>query len=416
MRWKLPVAAALIAAWSIYGCEAGSSALDDDGGGASGTSTGTNAGGAGGEEIFTGVGGGTGGGSTGIGGGCASETVDGTGVPLDMYIMLDQSGSMSDSVQGGTKWTAVTGAINNYMALPASTGIGVGIQYFPLSTGTMMCNPNPICFLDTDCGAPACGPCFGAIPPSFPGICMGALDSDSCVVADYEAPDVAIAELPGVATSITASMGAHSPTGGTPTAPALQGAINHATSHALANPDHVVIVVLATDGDPTSCTPSDIPGIQGIAAAGFNATPSVPTFVIGVGDLQANLDAIAQSGGSNSAFIVDTTQNVEQQFLDALEQIKGTALGCAYEIPEPSMGTPDYNQVNVEWTPPGGEPEVIPRVSDASQCSPNGHGWYYNDSTNPTQILLCPYSCGQVEAAAEGGQIRIVLGCETIVR
>ena len=332
-----------------------------------------------------------------------------------MYIMLDQSGSMSDSVQGGTKWSAVTGAINGFMALPASTGVGVGIQYFPLSSG-IMCNPDPFCFVDGDCGPQACGPCFGAVPPNLPGFCMGALDGDSCVVADYATPDVAIAELPGVATAITGSMMAHSPSGGTPTAPALQGAIDHATGHAVANPDHVVIVVLATDGDPTSCSPTDIPGIQNIAASGFNANPSIITFVIGVGQLQANLDAIAQSGGSNAAFIVDTTQNVEQQFLDALEQIKGTALGCAYEIPEPSMGTPDYNQVNVEWTPPGGMPEILPQVAGPAQCINGSHGWYYNDPNDPTQILLCPYSCDQVEAASEGGSIRIVLGCQTVVR
>lgn len=411
MRWKIPLAVSLTSALCIYGCGAGSSATDDDGSPTSGSGASS----AGGDDIFSGAGGGNGGSGTGFGGGCASETVDGTGLPLDMYIMLDQSGSMSDSVQGGTKWSAVTGAINGFMALPASTGVGVGIQYFPLSSG-IMCNPDPFCFVDGDCGPQACGPCFGAVPPNLPGFCMGALDGDSCVVADYATPDVAIAELPGVATAITGSMMAHSPSGGTPTAPALQGAIDHATGHAVANPDHVVIVVLATDGDPTSCSPTDIPGIQNIAASGFNANPSIITFVIGVGQLQANLDAIAQSGGSNAAFIVDTTQNVEQQFLDALEQIKGTALGCAYEIPEPSMGTPDYNQVNVEWTPPGGMPEILPQVAGPAQCINGSHGWYYNDPNDPTQILLCPYSCDQVEAASEGGSIRIVLGCQTVVR
>jgi len=410
MRWRLAGVALVAGAW-IYGCSADSSQLSND------ASSGTNSGGAGaagGDDVFAGVGGSDSTGS-GIGGGCASETVDGTGIPLDMYIMLDQSGSMGDSVSGGTKWSAVTDAINAFMALPASTGIGVGIQYFPLTTGTMTCNPNPICYVDTDCGAQGCGPCFGAVPPSFPGICMGALDSDSCEVNDYATPDVAIAPLPGVAAAITGSMANHSPTGGTPTAPALQGAIDHATTQAMANPDHAVIVVLATDGDPTSCTPTDIPGIQGIAASGFNATPSIATFVIGVGQLQANLDAIAQSGGSNAAFIVDTSQNVEQQFLDALEAIKGTALGCAYGIPEPTMGNPDYKKVNVEWTPPGGSPEILPYVESPAQCPANGPGWYYNDVNDPTQILLCPYSCDEVEAASDGGQIRIVLGCETFV-
>ena len=80
------------------------------------------------------------------------------------------------------------------------------------------------------------------------------------------------------------------------------------------------------------------------------------------------------------------------------------------------MGTPDYNQVNVEWTPPGGMPEILPQVAGPAQCINGSHGWYYNDPNDPTQILLCPYSCDQVEAASEGGSIRIVLGCQTVVR
>ena len=93
----------------------------------------------------------------------------------------------------------------------------------------------------------------------------------------------------------------------------------------------------------------------------------------------------------------------------------GTALGCAYSIPEPTMGNPDYGLVNVEWTPPGGEPVLFPYVADPSQCPSNGHGWYYNDVNDPTQILLCPGSCSEVEAGSDGGQIKIVLGCETIL-
>ena len=43
----------------------------------------------------------------------------------------------------------------------------------------------------------------------------------------------------------------HGPGGGTPTAPALQGAIDYAKQWVLQNPTHTTIVLFATDGDPT---------------------------------------------------------------------------------------------------------------------------------------------------------------------
>jgi hypothetical protein len=207
-------------------------------------------------------------------------------------------------------------------------------------------------------------------------------------------------------------MAAHNPSGGTPTSAALQGAIDYALSHAQANPNHAVIVVLATDGEPNACD-EKIVSIQAIAAAGLNSSPSILTFVIGVGNVQS-LDAIASAGGTQSAFIVDTNQNVTQQFLDALNAIKGAALGCAYSIPVPTMGDPDYGSVNVEYTSGGGDTILIPKVPSAADCPANGDGWYYDDNAAPTKILLCDGTCAKI-AADDKAQVEIVLGCESVI-
>jgi hypothetical protein len=403
--WSISVLAVAATIAGVMGaCDAGggASSANDDGGGASSSG----AAGAGG-DIFTGNGGSAGSGAS-TGGGCASETIQADGLPLDMAIMFDKSGSMDESVTGGTKWQLVTSALNDFMALPESAGIGVGIQFFPLEG-----NACPLqCFTTADCGA-ACGSCLGAFM-GFPGFCTNA-GSDNCTVADYQVPEVPIALLPGVQPAISMALTNNSPTGGTPTGVALQGAINYASSHAMANSNHVVIVVLVTDGLPTSCDPSDIPGIQAIAAAGVSGTPSILTFVIGVGDALTNLHAIAQSGGSTQAFIVDTAADVEQQFLDALEAIKGSVLGCTFTIPEPTMGEPDFNKVNVDYTPGGGgAAETIPRVDGPGDCPAMGDGWYYNDPANPTQIILCPYTCDRV-SADDMGRVDIVLGCATMI-
>lgn len=378
----------------VQACTAGggSTLNQDDGGDGSGAGSGV-----GGNLSSVGQGGSSS--SSGFGGGCASETIEGDGLPLDMYIMLDQSGSMDSD----GKWSSVTSAIQNFMALPESTGLGVGIQYFPWGPQCPdLCGSTP------DCGT-GCGNCT-VIGPF--GICDG--PGDACNVSEYANPEVPIGVLPDIAMDITTSMAGHGPTGGTPTAPALTGALDYARTHALANPNHVTIVVLATDGLPQACDPTDIPSIAQIAAGGVSGSPSILTFVIGVGNELSNLNAIAQGGGTNQAFIVDSGNNAEQQFLDALEQIKGTALGCAYSIPQPDSGTPDYDHVNVQYTPePGAEAQPIPYVGSPASCPANGDGWYYNDASNPTQIILCPFTCSRVEGD-EDGKVDIVLGCETV--
>jgi len=309
---------------------------------------------------------------------CATDVVTAEKSALDLYVMLDQSASMDDSVSGGgTKWASVTGALHTFLGQPGLDGVSVGIAYFgvPDATG------------------------FG----------------DSCTAADYATASVEIAPLPGVAAMINSSLAAHSPSTSTPTSAALQGAINHASTWAHAHPGDATAVILATDGDPTECDTS-LSGIQAIAAAGYAATPKIPTFVIGVGSSLANLNGIAASGGSQMAYLVDTNSNVNQQFLMAMNQIRHAALGCSYSVPTSSDGTPvDYNQVNIVYQPGNGGPAVtLPYVMSKSNCPATGNGWYYDNPQMPTQILLCDSSCSSIEVD-ETGQVDITLGCSTVI-
>jgi hypothetical protein len=363
-------------------------------------------------------------GSTGSGTGnaggssaCAAEPHQAMQLPLDMFIMLDQSGSMSDTVSGGaTKWEAVTGALQTFLTQPGLGGISVGIQYFGLPPGGgQQCNPAATCATDADCGAPACGPCM-IIIPGF-GVCLGASGGDSCTAADYAKAEVEIAPLPGVASAIITSMGQHGPTTSTPTAPALQGAIQHAQTWASSHPGHVVIAVMATDGLPTECTPEDAAGISAIAAQGNQA--GIKTFTIGVfapADQPAGpnlLNQVSAAGGTGMSFTISTNGNVGQQFLDALNVIRGAALGCQYNIPVPEAGMADYGKVNVQYTPGGGgSPVIFTHYQDKSQCPASGDGWYYDNNASPTQIILCDPTCNKVGADATG-KIDILLGCKT---
>jgi hypothetical protein len=230
---------------------------------------------------------------------------------------------------------------------------------------------------------------------------------------------VPIAPLPGAATNLIASIGAQIPDGATPTGPALGGAIEQAQTYAREHTNHAVVAVLATDGLPTRCEPLEIADIGGIAAAAVTGTPSVRTFVIGVfgpddTDAEANLDTIARGGGTESAFLIDTSQSVSEQFLAALNEIRGTALACEFQIPTPTSGqTLDYGLVNVDFIE-GANKTRIYKVADATACG-TGAGWYYDNATAPTRLILCPASCATAQAAMNAS-VEVQLGCKTDVR
>ncbi len=440
------------------------------GNGGSSASTGTGSTNSGGNAAGIGTGGGinfdggaaTGntGGSLEDGGACAAETAKGEQVPLDLYIMLDSSGSMVDKTASGpTKWDAVKQAIAGFVAAPGSAGLGVGLQFFPLNkqgvpnscTNNNQCGSGGPCLLKTCLGGPGIVPCSNNGQCGFGGSCVDlgncALDptticapigsncgatgqcvkltssfcsnATECSNVRYATPAVNIAVLPGNAAAINASMNANSPHGNTPTGPALQGAIDHAKQYAGQNPGHTVVTVLATDGLPTSCTMTSIPQIAALAQAGKNGTPSISTFVIGVfapADTAAaqNLNAIAAAGGTNTAFIINTSGNVTQQFLQALDQIKGKALPCEFKVPTPTSGQVDYNKVNVQVTSSGGNTSLL-YVGDASKCDPTNGGWYYDidpAAGTPTKIAVCPSTCTAFKGQT-GAQVDILIGCKT---
>jgi hypothetical protein len=252
-------------------------------------------------------------------------------------------------------------------------------------------------------------------------------DPDSCTAADYAKPTVQIGQLPGASAQLSTQLSWVKPIGATPTSAALQGAIDYAKSYAMPRPTHTVAVVLATDGLPTECAPTDINNIAAIAAKGLAGTPSIKTFVIGVfapseTSAPTNLNKIAAAGGTTKAYMVDTTQNVAQAFFDALNAVRATKLACEYEIPPPpeDAGTLDFDRVNVEYTKSGTTtPVTIPYVpTGVAGCDATTGGWYYDaDPTKggvPTKIVMCPSTCTTFQQDT-GGQIDIRLGCKTVV-
>ena len=255
------------------------------------------------------------------------------------------------------------------------------------------------------------------------GYCVA---GDSCSADSYANPDVPITVGPSRNDAIIAALQSTSPTGFTPTTPALQGAIQYAQSWRTTHPGRTAAVVLATDGFPTECTDlaSDpvAPVVQA-AQAGVSGTPSILTYVIGVFSPQDELtgasdilNSIATAGGTGQAFLVDTSANATGEFLTALQNISAaTAAPCEFQLPADNQL--DYDAVNLLLTRGDGTQTQLVNVGSAMGCTASGDiGWYYlsgPDTDVPYQINVCPSVCDQF-TATPGGRIDLEIGCSGI--
>lgn len=356
-------------------------------GGSAGTSSAAGGNGRGGSDAvgIGGSGGGGGGivlGGSGTGGGpafaeCAKESAKADLRPLDLYIVLDRSGSMV-----GVRWPAVSKALSAFVKDPGATGVGAGIQFFPLSD-----------------------------------------EAKVCKYEAYAVPAVTIGGLPGNAAAIDAALviaeppkavgQPNLPTSNTPTLPALQGAYDFARSWATSHPERTVVVLLATDGEPNACG-STVENSRQVAKNALAAVPSIPTFVVGVGKELVSLDLVAAAGGSEKAILVDAeATDTQAQFVAALEKVRGTALPCSVTIPKVT-GALDANLVNVKSTTAAGQETFLGRVASAAACGADGVGWYYDDPAAPKEVSLCATSCQSIRKAA--GSLDIVFGCVSVLK
>lgn len=325
---------------------------------------------------------------------CDAQVREGQRVPVDMYFLVDSSGSMGDEVTGGTKWEVVSSALIGFLEDPRSAGTGMGIGYFPVDTGSCKA------------GQPGCI-CIPII-----NLCI-ATQGGACSASDYATPAVPLA-LPAQTSSIVDDLRAHEIGGGTPTRPALEGALEYLSGWAGEHPGRKPVLVLATDGEPEGCEPNTPQQAADLAAAALNGDSEIRTFVIGVGSSLVSLDLVARAGGTDHALLVDTGGDVAQEFADALDEIRGQAASCDFSIPEASASSEpiDPTKVNVSYLPSGATTSTrVPQVAlgDPDNCDDAG-GWYYDDPAAPTTIKLCDATCESLSS----GSIQVEFGCDTV--
>jgi hypothetical protein len=202
--------------------------------------------------------------------------------------------------------------------------------------------------------------------------------------------------------------------GETPTYAGLAGSLQWAVSRQLDNTEREVVVVLASDGDPTTCD-TDIAGIADLAAGAY-AAAGVRTFAIAIqGATVAHLDQIAAAGGTGQALDVTADASLVEEKMNEIRQV---TVACELVIPEPDPNDPfEPGRVNVRLDPDGESgsqsPSVVPQVPNADACSSQA-GWYYDDPDDPATVLLCPATCELLNEPYASA--RFVFGCPTILR
>lgn len=286
---------------------------------------------------------------------------------LNLVVIYDRSGSMGDGVNGdpAQKWTPVGTGLKAFFQDPESIGVNASLQYFPYKQ-------NPL---------------------------------EQCNASAYFFPDVPLTALPS--TAFGTNIDTTTPAGQTPTYPAVQGAIGAAQMLAQSDPTAKIAIVLVTDGEPDACGSS----VQNVSGALSAVAATIPTYVIGIGLSQSQLEAISMAGGTGEPVIVGVSDPVKtgDDIQAALTKIRGQQVPCEFPLPAPPAGMVlDKNRVNVLYTPGSGAQE--PLTYD-STCS-NGEGWHYDVLSAPTKVILCANTCGKVQKD-KGAVVDILFGCQT---
>jgi hypothetical protein len=301
---------------------------------------------------------------------CLASSHQTHGVPTDLFFMVDKSGSMNTIDPGSTtsRWQSVLFAMNDFLSSPDSAGLGAGIAFFPISE---------------EGGAPDCN------------------------ATDYAVPVVPVEPLPLPVTPIGAAILTQVLARGTPTTPALQGAYRYTQTLQVAEPNRDVAVLVVTDGNPTQCG-STIANASTAASVGAASVPPIRTYVLGIGPNLANLNAIAQAGGTGHAYLVES--GGAASLTTALNAIRADSIACDYVLPPLDGAMVDGADVSVQARAGLDAVEApVLQVAGAASCGPLG-GWFFDNPASPTRITLCAATCDPLQNTS-GSALDILVDC-----
>lgn len=338
---------------------------------------------------------------------CVAIQVEPQPVLLDMFLVLDRSGSMDapfaeDSGLGdcnvgqakASRWCNAVNAIHGFAADSSSVNMGFAYADFAFS------------------------PCEGF---------------DMELPFDY----IEAADANGHVAALGAALNAASPGSGTNTAGAVHTLIAQTAAHQPL-PHRRTIGILITDGEPylqpeppqfawqeqaceveSATVSAHLTDLNEELADHFDAT-GIPTFIMGMDGVDAApLELLASGAGApahsshcisgSSCHYYSVGSGQAAVFLAALESIRRSVVGCEFALPDSQVGLTDLGSLEVLFTPDSGDVALTltQRVSEAA-CG--GGSDYWLDLTSSTPVVkLCPATCA---LRGESPTIDISVSCE----
>lgn len=354
-----------------------------------------------------------------------------TAAGLDVFLLLDTSGSMNEATSAGVKKLgAVQAALATFFGNAQWKGARAAILRFPFpeplsscekasdcpdgecaTSGTCENDPKTTCFTTLQCGG---APCVNKAycqfssdmcstnadcPPGtgecwFGGSCT---TQKTCDPAAYETPIVELSSFGSPA--LVAGLDSLTAEGPTPTLPAYGGASTLARASAKQT-SVPTIVVLVSDGMPSLCgSPSPVDdavvGAKLAKVATATLADGVTTHALGIFSKKEqavampSLEAFAKAGGGG-AFVIAPDGGLSASFVAAMDAIAKSAVSCTYHLPDLGGKVPDPASVKV--TIAGKE---LTHVAGPAACT--GDGFYLSsdlaEDAVADVVLLCPEAC-----------------------
>jgi hypothetical protein len=372
---------------------------------------------------------------------CGYYSVEAKQSPAAMMIVLDRSSSMSTS----GKWAAAQQAIVKAIDKSAFDYMSLGLMAYP---AFKMAGPLCLLFIQVSCGISSL--------PQVPLNDSGTNKSNASSGPRRQIYDWLVKTGPD-----------NTATDASPGYDALNRAILTLQGHAI-NGKRLVLFI--TDGG-FSCTSVSKPARPGysdglcpdweypasvialLKKAHDHPTTPVSTFIVGVpgSDSTGNkqgpyatapyhmklaLSAYAYAGSPGT---VDPTCNGRtfsktgadpskpchfdmtvgtfdaNALAQVIENIRGKALGCSYQLPkvDDKNRVIDKNKVNVRLTLDSGKPTLIPRRATTLNSCTKEACWDLD--TKKENVLLIGKACSDVKSANKA-KVEIIVGCQTIIK
>ena len=294
---------------------------------------------------------------------CGVQTSGTAKLPTDVLLVLDRSGSMSESIaedcccssacrnttQAKTcsntsncteRWPALTTAVIS--TVTATNTINWGLKFFSSPSQSSSCGVNS---------------------------------------------GVEVAVGSGSATAVQSQISSVTPGGNTPTARAVTAAMNYLLT--VTDPNTKVIL-LATDGEPNclggSGSTSDVAGTT--TAIGAALTAGYKVYVIGIGPSVGNLDNFAQAGGTDHYYPATSAADLAT----ALAAISKAVSSCTFEM---SQSPPDPNNLAVY-------------MDGALISKDSANGWSFG--SNSQTVILNGTACDKITSGA-ATNVQVLFGC-----